>query len=138
VPTASPQPSAEATLARSPSTEPAAPAQPVKFALEVSGERDGAAQTEFRSDAPNIFVHWAGQDLPMHSVVRVAWVAEDVGDLAPANFVVDQTETEITRPDFTARFTLSRPADGWAAGKYRVDLFLDDKLAQSVRVTITD
>ena len=77
-------------------------------------------------------------NLPVGSYVRVAWIAEDVGDIAPADFIVDQTETEIDDPEFAARFTLSRPKDGWAAGRYRVELYLEDDLLQTARVTITD
>ncbi|MBA3273228.1 MAG: hypothetical protein H0T11_05070 [Chthoniobacterales bacterium] len=123
-PPASPQPSA-------------APGTP-EIQLEVAAERDGESRTEFQSDAREIFVRWAGQRLPLDSIVRVAWVAEDVGDVAPPNFIVDDTETAVTQPDYGARFTLSRPRDGWAAGRYRVDLYIDDVVAKSVGVVITD
>jgi hypothetical protein len=111
---------------------------PVAMLLEIAREREGEPATEFPSNAPNIFVRWIGEHLPVGGAVRVAWVAEDVGDVAPANFVVDQTETIVGAPKSRAEFTLSRPKDGWAAGKYRVDLYLDDKLLQSVKVTIND
>ena len=106
--------------------------------LEVSGEREGLPQTEFKSDAQQIFVRWSGVNLPVGEAVRVAWIAEDVGDLAPANFIIDQMETVIETAEFGARFTLSRPKDGWAAGKYRVEVYLGDELVQKLNVTITD
>ena len=104
--------------------------------LEVAKERDGKPQDQFASDVTNIFVRWNGEHLPVGSFVRVAWIAEDVGDLVPRNFVIDETETEVTTSTFGARFTLSRPKDGWAAGKYRLDLYLDDTLIQTAKVTI--
>lgn len=70
--------------------------------------------------------------------MRMIWIAEDVGDLVEPNFVIDQTETEITTPEFGVRFTLSRPSDGWATGKYRIDLLLDDQRLQSLKITIAD
>ena len=106
--------------------------------LEVAAERDGEARFEFKSDAPQIFVRWSGINLPVGDYVRVAWIAEDVGDVAPPNFIVDQTETRVASEEFGARFTLSRPKDGWAAGKYRVELYLEDELLQKVNVTIAD
>jgi hypothetical protein len=115
-------------------SEPPAPSVQV----EVAAERDGSMQTEFRSDAANIFVKWSGENLPVGADVRVAWIAEDVGDIADPNFIVDETETTVTAPDSSARFTLSRPQDGWAAGKYRVELYLDDELLDTVNVTIRD
>jgi hypothetical protein len=70
--------------------------------------------------------------------VRVAWIAEDVGDIVEPNFVIDETEAELTSAKFSARFTLSRPRDGWAAGKYRLELYLDDQLTQTVKINIRD
>lgn len=93
-------------------------------------------QTEFRSDVEKVYVRWHGRGLPEHARIRVAWVAEDVGDIVEPNFIVDQTETEAPSPDASARFTLGRPEDGWAEGKYRVEFYIDDQLEETVRVTI--
>jgi hypothetical protein len=131
-PTAGPNESP--TLSPAPSSASFSPT----MTITVAKEHDGEPTTELRSNAPNIFVRWQGEHLPLDGIVRVAWVAEDVGDVAPANFVVDQTATIVGVPEARAQFTLSRPKDGWAAGKYRVDVFLDDKLLQSASVTITD
>ena len=68
--------------------------------------------------------------------VRVAWVAEDVGDLVEPNFIIDETESVAPAPDTKARFTLARPPDGWAEGKYRVEFYVNDELEEMVRVTI--
>lgn len=114
-----------------------APATP-KITLEVAAAPEGPPQTDFRSNIANIFVRWSGEQLPINTDLLVAWVAEDVGDIAPHNFIIDETETTITQSEYGARFTLSRPKDGWAEGKYRVDLYLDDIVMQSVSVTIHD
>lgn len=106
--------------------------------LEVAAEREGEPVTELKSDAPNIYVRWIGEHLTPGTVARVAWIAEDVGDVAPPNFLVDQTETTVTESDFNARFTLSRPADGWAAGTYRVELYLGKELVATAGVRITE
>ena len=122
----------------SPAAAAATPAPKPAILLEVSGERDGTPQTEFKSDARQIFVRWSGVNLPTGEILRVAWIAEDVGDVAPANFVVDEMETELESSEFAARFTLSRPTDGWAAGKYRVEVSLGDEVLQKLNVTIAD
>ncbi|MGZ4982724.1 MAG: hypothetical protein ACXV9Q_01370 [Chthoniobacterales bacterium] len=113
------------------------PSSPV-FKLEIAKDRDGPPAEEIKADARNVFVRWSGENLPVNAIVRLAWVAEDVGDLVEPNFIVDQTRTRVTTPSFGARFTLSRPKDGWASGKYRVDLYLDDELSASAAVTIRD
>ncbi len=132
-PFAVPLPNDSPTPAPLPSAAPSP-----KITLAVAKGREGEPATEFRSDAPNIFVRWLGEHLPIGGDVRVAWIAEDVGDVAPANFIVDAMETTVSAPESGAQFTLSRPKDGWAAGKYRVELYLDDKLMESVSVTISD
>jgi hypothetical protein len=129
-PPTSPEPSATPPE----KTQPAASGK--KLIVEVSDNAAGGPKTEFKSDAESIFVRWHGRGLPKGAKVRVAWIAEDVGDLVEPNFVVDETETVAPDPDSSARFTLGRPPDGWAEGKYRVEFYVNDELEETVRVTI--
>ncbi len=114
------------------------PAPTPHVTLQIARVRDGEPATQFRSKAPALFVGWRGENLPVGAKVRIAWIAEDVGDLVEPNFVIDQKETLITAPESGGRLTLSRPADGWAAGKYRLDLYVDDVLLETVKVRIDD
>jgi hypothetical protein len=107
-----------------------------KLLVEVSGDPAGGLTTEFPSDVPHIYVRWHGRGLPEGAKVRVAWIAEDVGDIVEPNFVVDETETAASAPDSSARFTLGRPPDGWAEGKYRLEFYVDGSLEETVKVTI--
>jgi hypothetical protein len=132
-PPASPTPTAPL---RGPAIE-TDPAQSSKrLAVEVSTDAAGGSKTEFKSDAENIYVRWRGRGLPEGARVRVAWIAEDVGDLVEPNFVIDETESVAPTPDANARFTLGRPPDGWAEGKYRVEFYINDELEETVHVTI--
>jgi hypothetical protein len=115
-------------------TAPASP--PKRLTVEVSSDPGGGLKTQFKSSVVNIYVRWHGHDLPDGARVRVAWVAEDVGDLVEPNFVIDETETVAPAPDASARFTLGRPPDGWAEGKYRVEFYVDDLPVETVKVTI--
>ena len=135
-PTAPPPSPTQTPPIRGPSieTEPAAPGK--KLIAEVSTDPAGGSKTEFKSDVENIYVRWHGRNLPPQARVRVAWIAEDVGDLVEPNFVVDETETIAPDPDSSARFTLGRPPDGWAEGKYRLEFYVNDELEETVRVTI--
>ncbi|HVF70415.1 MAG TPA: hypothetical protein VM940_02295 [Chthoniobacterales bacterium] len=107
-----------------------------KLIVEVSTDPAGGSKTEFRSDVENIYVRWHGRGLPVGARVRVAWIAEDVGDLVEPNFIVDETESVAPAPDSSARFTLGRPPDGWAEGKYRVEFYVNDELEETIHVTI--
>jgi hypothetical protein len=109
---------------------------PKKLTVEVSSDPAGGLKTQFKSDVANIYVRWQGHDLPEGATVRVAWVAEDVGDLVEPNFVIDETESVAPAPDASARFTLGRPPDGWAEGKYRVEFYVNELPVETVKVTI--
>lgn len=128
--------STAATPAESPSLGEQVPAPPKKLTVEVSSDPAGGLKTQFKSDVTNIYVRWHGHDLPEGARIRVAWVAEDVGDLVEPNFVIDETETVAPAPDASARFTLGRPPDGWAEGKYRVEFYVDDLPVETIKVTI--
>src|SRR5439155_7923372 len=123
-------------IIRGPSVETDPAQAGKKLTVEVSTDPAGGSQTEFKSDVENIYVRWHGHGLPTGAKVRVAWIAEDVGDLVEPNFVIDETETVAAAPDASARFTLGRPPDGWAEGKYRVEFYVDDVPVETVRVTI--
>lgn len=131
-PSASKAPAADAT----PTPNEQQPASEKKLSVEVSTNPTGGTKTEFKSDVANIFVRWHGHGLPEGAKVRVAWVAEDVGDLVEPNFIVDETETIAQAPDASARFTLGRPPDGWAEGKYRLEFYVNDDLEETIRVSI--
>jgi hypothetical protein len=136
-PTASAGPSPTPTAPmRGPAVETDPTKGSKKLTVEVSTDPGGGMKTEFKADVQNIYVRWHGQGLPQGARVRVAWIAEDVGDLAEPNFVIDETESVAPTPDASARFTLGRPPDGWAEGKYRVDFYVNDELEETVRVTI--
>ena len=135
-PSTAPTKSSPTPPIRGPAVE-MAPAQPGKrLSVEVSTDPSGGSKSEFKSDAQNIYVRWHGHGLPKDARIRVAWIAEDVGDLVEPNFVIDETEGVAPAPDASARFTLGRPPDGWAEGKYRVEFYVDDELEETIRVTI--
>jgi hypothetical protein len=115
-------------------TEPAQAGK--RLTVEVSTDPTGGSKSEFKSNVENIYVRWHGHALPEGARVRVAWIAEDVGDLVEPNFIVDETETVVPASDASARFTLGRPPDGWAEGKYRVEFYVNDELEETIRVTI--
>ena len=73
---------------------------------------------------------------PSDTKVKTVWTAIDVGDAAPANTKID--EAELTMNDSgNAHFTLSSPSTGvWPVGKYKVEIYLNDKLDRTLEYTI--
>lgn len=114
------------------------PTPPMTIKLEAMRDINAKPQTAFPAKTPSIIIRWHGDNLPIGGTVRVAWVAEEVGDLVEPGFIIDQTQTEVETSKLGARFTISRPRDGWAPGKYRVDLFVDDELKDTLGVTIEE
>lgn len=139
---ASPTPSPMAAASPEPSTTPAPKNESntpgKRLIVEVSPEPTGGTKTEFKSNVENIYVRWHGRGLPEGASVRVAWIAEDVGGLVEPNFVIDETESVAPAPDASAKFTLGRPPDGWAEGKYRVEFYVNDELEETVKVRIVE
>jgi hypothetical protein len=135
-PSPTPAPSAPTPPMRGPEIETKPVPSGKKLVVEVSPDPSGGSKTEFKSDVENIYVRWHGRGLPDRARVRVVWIAEDVGDLVEPNFIVDETESVAPASDSSARFTLARPPDGWAEGKYRVEFYVNDELEETIRVTI--
>jgi hypothetical protein len=134
-PTAGPTIETVPPAATTPPPPPSA-APSKKLTVEVSGDPAGGLKTQFKSTVASLYVRWHGHDLPKGATIRVAWVAEDVGDIVEPNFIIDETESTASTPDASARFTLGRPPDGWAEGKYRLEFYIDDVLEETIRVTI--
>ena len=73
---------------------------------------------------------------PEGTKVKSVWTAVDVGDVAPANTKIAETEI-VLNSDGNAHFTLSIPTSGaWPAGKYKVDVYLNDKLDRTLEYTV--
>ena len=101
--------------------------------------KDGAGPqvSEFGPKDDKICARWHGRGLPEGANVRVVWIAENVGDVAPPNTTIDDAKATVTAPDSHGVFTLSRPEQGWAPGDYRVEFYLNDDLGCTARLKIT-
>ena len=109
----------------------------VKIEVVMSTGPDDDPTTTFAVDTPKIFAFFETKGVQNGDKLRGAWIAEDVGDAAPK-------ETKIDEPTLNAKgdmddgvFSLSKPTNGWPVGKYRLEIYVGDKLAQTVKFTIT-
>jgi hypothetical protein len=66
---------------------------------------------------------------PDDTTVKAAWYAADVGDVAPPNTLID--EAELTTGTNTLFFNLA-PESLWAAGDYKVEIYLNDELERTL------
>jgi hypothetical protein len=109
---------------------------PEKLAAGVSGEPDGDFKAEFKSDTPAIYARWRGHDLGEKAKIRAVFIAESVADVS-ADYQIDESITTAPAPNSSARFTLSKPESGWTPGNYRVEFYIDDQPAATVKFKVS-
>src|SRR5439155_18619739 len=110
--------------------------QPEKLSAGVSSESEGEFKTEFKADTPAIYARWRGQGLSEHAKIRAAFIAENVADVS-ADSEIDEMETTAPAENSGGVFSLSRPENGWIPGNYRVEFFVDDRPAETVKFKIS-
>lgn len=71
---------------------------------------------------------------PDSTTVKAVWYAVDVGSLAPPNTLIDQAELEAGSGTVTFDLT---PSGEWAPGTYKVELYLNDELNQTLDMTVS-
>ena len=108
-----------------------------EFSAGVSDQPSGQFKTEFKKDTPAIYVRWHGHDLEEHAEIRVSFVAENMADVS-ADYQIDESTTTAPAPNSGGTFTLSKPETGWAPGNYRVEFYVADELAQTVKLKISN
>jgi len=90
----------------------------------------------FPADQPVIHLVVTVANAPSDTKVKTVWTAVDVGDAAPANTKIDEAEVTLDASG-TAHFTLSLPNSGaWPVGKYKVDVYLNDKLDRTLEYAV--
>ncbi len=98
----------------------------------MSTDQEGNRRTTvFTQDA----VFYAQVDLrnaPDDTAIKAVWIAVEVEDTEP-NLIIN--ETEFVSGSAVVHFSLSN-ANLWPLGKYKVDLYLNDKLARSVEFEV--
>ncbi|PYI75174.1 MAG: hypothetical protein DMF04_10985 [Verrucomicrobia bacterium] len=106
-----------------------------KLEASVSTSSKGDPLSVISADALQIVARWRGHGLRKNAKIRAVWIAQDTG-VAPIDFKVDEATAIAPVAGAFGKFTLSRPADGWATGKYRVEFYVDNELTETVDLTI--
>ena len=92
---------------------------------------------QFAPDTAKIFCAWKAKDLDGDTAVRGVWIAEDVGDVAPANYKIDEATVKVSGGGTASgTFNISKPNNGFPVGKYRLEIYLNDDLARTVKFTV--
>jgi hypothetical protein len=109
-----------------------------KLSASLAKEPIGQAVANFTASTPKICARWQGHALRDQAKIRAVWIAENISDDAPPDYKVDEATAIATAPDSHGVFTLSRPDNGWTPGDYRVEFYVDDALADTINLKITE
>jgi hypothetical protein len=92
----------------------------------------------FSTEQPIINLVVSVANAPSETKVKTVWTAVDVGDAAPADTKIDEAELTMDASG-NAHFTLSLPNSGvWPVGKYKVDVYLNDKLDRTLEYIVAE
>jgi hypothetical protein len=107
-----------------------------KLIVGVSKAPIGDFASTFSASTPAIYARWQGRGLRPQAKIRVVWIAENGDDDAGDN-EIDEATTVAPTPNSHGTFTVSQPEGGWALGDYRVEFYVNERLTETVKLTIT-
>jgi hypothetical protein len=110
----------------------------MKVSVTTSTGLGAKPTTKFAADCPKVHAIIKTTGVQKGAKFRAVWIAEDVGEKAPANTKIEETATSLDSDTDKADFSLSKPTNGWPSGKYRVEIYANDKLATKAKFTIGD
>jgi hypothetical protein len=108
-----------------------------KVEAAIAVDQDTRPATTFAPDVPKLYAFFKTQGTEKGEKLRGVWIAEDVGNAAPANTKIDEATLTADQNDFFGAFSLSKPNKGFPVGKYRVEIYDGDELATTVKFTIS-
>jgi uncharacterized RDD family membrane protein YckC len=114
---------------------PAAGAPRYASLLLTDDPNSNVARTEFPPTTPRLFVVFTLADVPDNTTIRSVWIAENVAGVGP-NTRLDEAQLVAGGGRNQGNFSLSRPSAGFPPGSYRVELYLADRLADTLRFTV--
>ena len=95
----------------------------------MSTDPDGNNRTSTYSQDATFYVQVDLRNAPDDTVLKAVWTAVDVENTDP-NYVMN--ESEYTSGDALIYFQLENTSSLWPTGEYKVDIYLNDTLGQSV------
>ena len=91
----------------------------------------------FPTDQAVIHLVVTVKNAPSGTKLRAVWTVVDVGDAAAPGRVIDKADITMDNSG-SVDFTLSVPSTGvWPVGKYKVDVYLNDKFDKTLEYTIS-
>ncbi len=96
-------------------------------------EADTQQTTSYAPDAPAFYCYFDLNNAPDDTVVKGTWTLVSAEGYDP-NQEIDSAE--ITGSDNTYYFSLGGGEDPWPVGQYKIDLYLNGELVQTVNFSV--
>ena len=97
---------------------------------------DDDPTTIFAPDTSKIYAIFKTKGAKSGDKVHGVLIADDVGDVAPANTKVLDTTVTLDGDTDDGDFKFSKPTNGWPVGKYHVEIFVNNELATTAKFTV--
>lgn len=107
-----------------------------KVEATTAKDKDSKPTDTFSADVAKVYVFFKTTGTKKGDSLRSVWIADDVGDAAPANTKIDEASVAADKDDFVGAFSMSKPTAGWPVGKYHVDIYAGDQIVTTVKFTI--
>ncbi len=108
----------------------------IKVKAALSTGIDDEPTNSFSPDTPKIHATFKTKGAEDGTKLRALWIAQDVGDEAPANSKIDEKTLTLPGDTDDGDFSLSKPTKGWPVGKYRLEIYADGDLATTLKFTV--
>jgi hypothetical protein len=99
----------------------------------ATDESDSTHTTVYSPDTATFYCFYDLNNAPDDTVVKGVWTLVSAEGYEP-NSEIDSAE--ITGSDDSYYFSLDRAADVWPVGQYKIDLYINDKLAETVEFQV--
>lgn len=98
---------------------------------------DSESTDTFPTDAPKIYAFFKSNKVKAGDKLKSVWIAEDIGN-GKKNSKIDQASATVESTPVEGNFVLSLKNEAWPEGKYRVEIYLNDKLVETMQYTVAD
>jgi hypothetical protein len=99
----------------------------------ATDESDSTQTAVYSPDTPTFYCFFDLNNAPDDTVVKGVWTLV-AAEGYEANSEIDSAD--ITGSDDSYYFSLDRAADSWPIGQYKIDLYINDKLVQTVNFEV--
>ena len=89
----------------------------------------------FSLETHTFYAMFKAKGLSPGDKIRGVWIADDVGDAAPANFKIQESALTAQDATMNAQFSMTKPG-AWPRGDYHVEIYVNDQLATKVKFSV--